>query len=153
MNAEDATAAQGELSTWASDCRRNFQELIQMLGAPAQQVATDLFTVVPYLQAYLSELPLSEFERDDWATLHSDLATVLAEYMIRKHGAAWVVRDAPRAPRGFRFALQVDRPLTGDGVVDPFEVVAQEFKTPPIEVIRMLAAAELTASVTRNYDQ
>jgi hypothetical protein len=151
MSAEDAAAAQAELSTWASDCRRNFQELIQMLGAPAQQVAADPFTIVPYLQSYLSELPLSQFERDDWVTLHSDLATILAEYMISKHGARWVVRDAPRAPRGFRYVLQADRRLTGDGIVDPFEVVAQEFRTPPIEVIRMLAAAELTAGVTRDY--
>ncbi len=153
MSAEDAAAAQADLSTWASDCRRNFQEILQMLGAPADQVAADPFAVVPYLQVYLSELPLREFERDDWVSLHSDLATVLAEYMIRKHGGSWVVRDAPRAPRGFRYVIQVPRPLTGNGVVDPFEVVAQEFKTPPLEVIRMLAAAELTAGVTRNYDQ
>lgn len=153
MSAEDAAAARADLSTWASDCRRNFQELIQVLGAPAEQVAADPFTVVPYLQVYLSELPLREFERDDWVALHSDLATILAEYMIRKHGGGWVVRDAPRAPRGFRYVIQVSRPLSGDGVVDPFEVVAQEFKTPPVEVIRMLAAAELTAGVTRNYDE
>jgi hypothetical protein len=147
VSAEDPA----DVATWASDCRRNFQGLLDMLGVSSQQVAADPFTVVPYLQAYLSELPLSQFERDDWVALHSDLATILAEYMIAKHGAQWVVRDAPRSPRGYRYVLQVNGPLTGDGIVDPFEVVAQEFRTPPIEVIRMLAAAELTAGVTRDY--
>ncbi|MFC5924257.1 hypothetical protein [Micromonospora vulcania] len=145
--------ARDELPTWASESHQNFEEFAKELNAPAQALAGDPFALVPYLQAYLSELPLSQFEQDDWVTLHTDLASFLAEFMIRNHAASWVVREAPNSPRGFRYVLAVDQPVAGAGVVDPFEVVATEIRALPIEVTRMIANAELTAGVTRRYDQ
>ncbi|MEU8424475.1 hypothetical protein AB0C15_26750 [Micromonospora sp. NPDC048835] len=153
MSNNGMAQAQDELPTWASDSHQNFEEFAQETNAPVQALSGDPIALVPYVQVYLSGLPLAEFTQDDWVTLHTDLASFLAELMIRNHAASWVVREAPSSPRGFRYVLAVDRPLAGSGVVDPFEVVASEFRSPPIEVARMIATAELTAGVTRRYDQ
>ncbi len=145
--------AHDELPTWAGDSHQSFQEFAKETNAPAEALTGDPIALVPYLRAYLSELPLNEFTQDDWVTLHTDLASFLAEFMITNHAASWAVREAPNSPRGFRYVLAVDRPVAGSGVVDPFEVVASELRSPPIEVARMIATAELTAGVTRRYDQ
>lgn len=150
MSDQDIARARAGLPGWASQSHRNFEALVEVLNAPAQRSAEDPLTLLPYLQRYVSELPLDEFEERDWVTLHTDLASFVAEVMVRKHAAAWVVREAPGTPRGFRYVLEVRNP-SGTGVVDPFEVVAAELRSRPIEIIRMVASAELTAGATRRY--
>ncbi|GGM21475.1 hypothetical protein ACFFX1_00545 [Dactylosporangium sucinum] len=145
---ENAAQAREDLPVWASESHQNFEALVRGLDAPAQAVAADPFVLVPYLQAYVSGLPLSEFQQDDWVTLHTDLGSFVAEYMIVKHGARWAIRDAPRSPRGFRYVIE-----TASGFVDPFAVVATEFRALPIEITRMIASAELTTGVIRQRDE
>ncbi|GAB3960176.1 hypothetical protein GCM10027614_81350 [Micromonospora vulcania] len=123
MSGNGLAEARDELPTWASESHQNFEEFAKELNAPAQALAGDPFALVPYLQAYLSELPLSQFEQDDWVTLHTDLASFLAEFMIRNHAASWVVREAPNSPgfpvrargRPARGRRRCRRPLRGCG--------------------------------------
>ena len=147
MSEEDIARARAGLPEWARQSHRNFEALVRVLNAPAEQSAEDPLTLLPYLQRYVSMLPLDQFEQSDWVTLHSDLASFVAEVMVKKHRGQWAVREAPNAPRGFRYVIEV-----GGGMVDPFEVVAHELRARPIEVTRMIASAELTAGVTRPYD-
>ncbi|MCX5376728.1 hypothetical protein [Streptomyces sp. NBC_00091] len=105
-------------------------------------------TLIPALQHYVDRLPLEEFEQSDWVTLHADLVSYLAEFLIRRYGASWEVADDPDGPVGYQYVIEA----TGfDGVVrrvDPFAVVAGEFQELPVEVVRMLATAEYALGLT-----
>ena len=109
-------------------------------------------SLIPALQGYVSRAPLSEFEQSDWITLHSDLMSYVADYLIQKHGAQWKVADDPSVPRGYRYVIEA----TGrDGVtrrIDPADVVRMEFSNLPIEIPRMLASAELTLRLAAQFD-
>ncbi|MFE7890606.1 hypothetical protein [Streptomyces sp. NPDC057412] len=118
--------------------------MADMLGVSADVYTRDPLSLIPALQNYVSRAPLDEFEQSDWITLHADLMSYVADYLIQKHGASWSVADDSTAPRGYRFVIEA----TGrDGQirrVDPFEVASREISSPPIDITRMLAAAELT---------
>ncbi|MFE2850399.1 hypothetical protein ACFXJO_04610 [Streptomyces lavendulae] len=119
-----------------------------MLGVPAEIYEGDPLTLIPALQAYVERLPFSEFEQSDWATIHMDLTSYLADVLIRRHGAAWKIEDDPTSPVGYRYVIEA-KGL--DGIarrVDPTDVVAIEFHEQPVTIIRMLANAEYTLRLT-----
>jgi hypothetical protein len=141
-------AARAGLHDWAAGLRDNFDSVIELVGAPAGEADRDPVSALPYLQTYLDELPLAEFETDDWVTLHTDLVSFLARAMTVQRNASWQVRKAPGAPRGYRYVLRATDAHGAAHDVDPFEVVAQEFRRRPIEVARMLASTELSLGAT-----
>ncbi|MBV6702330.1 hypothetical protein [Kitasatospora aureofaciens] len=137
-------ASEPDLQGWIEEGRRNIVDVADMLGVAPEIYTRDPMSLIPALQAYVSRAPLNEFEQSDWITLHSDLMSYVADYLIQKHGAQWKVADDPSVPRGYRYVIEA----TGrDGVtrrIDPADVVRTEFSNLPIEIPRMLASAELT---------
>jgi hypothetical protein len=119
-----------------------------MLGVPPEIYTSDPMSVIPALDDYVSRAPLDEFEESDWITLHLDLASYVADFLIQKYGARWTVVDGPAGTAGFRYVIEA----TGlDGQtrrVDPIDVVSKEFTNRPIEIVRMLASAELTLNLS-----
>ncbi|MEV0568659.1 hypothetical protein ACQEVZ_19805 [Dactylosporangium sp. CA-152071] len=136
-----------DLEDWAAGSRKNFAAVAELVGAPADEAERDPVSVVPLLQVYVNRLPLTEFQTDDWVTLHADLVSFVARVMAARLGAAWEVRPAPNAPRGYRYVLSATDAQGAVHVVDPFQVVAMEFRQPRIEIARMLATAELNLGV------
>jgi len=132
------------LAEFAQEISGNFESVADVVGAPVAVAERDPLSVLPFLQAYVSEMPLDEFEEEDWATLHADLVSFLVKVMSVKYGATWAVRESPNSPRGYRYVLRATDARGATHEVDPFEVVAQEFQRRPIEVARMLAATELS---------
>ncbi|MFH8340275.1 hypothetical protein [Streptomyces sp. AM6-12] len=68
--------------------------------------------------------PTSRFEESDWVTLHLDLASCVAEFLIRKYGAHWTVVSDPTGPVGFRYAIEANGIDGQTRRVDPIDVVA-----------------------------
>ncbi|MFK0254791.1 hypothetical protein [Streptomyces sp. NPDC090445] len=145
-------ASEPDLQGWIEEGHRNIVDVADMLGVSPEIYTRDPMSLIPALQAYVSSAPLNEFEQSDWITLHSDLMSYVADYLIQKHGAQWKVADDPSAPRGYRYVIEA----TGrDGVtrrIDPADVVRTEFSNLPIEIPRMLASAELTLRLAAQLD-
>ncbi|MGW5213820.1 hypothetical protein ACWEQO_22120 [Streptomyces sp. NPDC004051] len=133
-----------ELDRWIEEGRRAILDIAEMLGVSADAYTADPARLIPYLQNYVSRLPLREFEQPDWMTLHGDLLSYVADFLIRVHGARWIVVEDQSMPHGFRYVIEATGREGGVHRVDPADVVANELKNPPIEVARMLASAELT---------
>ncbi|WP_055493839.1 hypothetical protein [Streptomyces sp. TP-A0356] len=145
-------ANEPDLQGWSEERRRNAIDIADMLGVPLDVYTSDPMSVIPALDDYVSRAPLSEFEESDWVTLHLDLASYVADFLIQKYDAHWTVVDDPTGPVGFRYVIEA----TGlDGQtrrVDPIDVVAKEFSNRPIEIVRMLASAELTLKLSPQAD-
>jgi hypothetical protein len=139
-----ATVSASDLQGWIEGERRNIIGMADMLGVPSDVYTRDPMSLIPALQDYVSRAPLDEFEQSDWITLHADLMSYVADYLIQKHGASWSVADDPGAPRGYRFVIEATGRDGQTRRVDPFDVVSKEFGSLPIEITRMLASAELT---------
>lgn len=133
-----------DVSVWAEEGRRVVSAVAGMLGLPKEVYARDPQQLISRLQGYVSELPLHAFERSDWVTLHTDLLFYVADFLVHKHGAQWVVVDDPRAPRGYRYVVQATGKDGQMRAVDPADVVMSEFSNQRIDITRMLASAELT---------
>ncbi|MFD7629173.1 hypothetical protein ACFV7Q_24605 [Streptomyces sp. NPDC059851] len=145
-------ASEPDLQGWVEEGRRNIVDVADMLGVAPETYTRDPMGLVPALQAYVSGAPLGEFEQSDWITLHGDLMSYVADYLVQKYGARWQVADDPGVPRGYRYVIEA----TGrDGVtrrIDPADVVRKEFSSLPIEIPRMLAGAELTLGLAAQFD-
>ncbi|MFH9437297.1 hypothetical protein [Streptomyces rochei] len=139
-----AAVSASDLQEWVEGERRNIIGMADVLGVSSDTYARDPLSLVPALQDYVSRAPLDEFEQSDWITLHADLMSYVADYLIQKHGASWREVDDPAAPRGYRFVIEATGRDGQTRRVDPFEVVGKEFGNLPIDVTRMLAGAELT---------
>jgi hypothetical protein len=144
MEPNPVEGARAGLAGFAEELSGNFESVAKVVGAPVAAAERDPVSMLPFLQVYVSELPLDEFEQEDWATLHADLVSFLAKAMSVKYGATWVVRESPTSPRGYRYVLRATDARGAAHEVDPFEVVAQEFQRRPIDVARMLATTELS---------
>jgi hypothetical protein len=143
-DANTIEAATAGLPAWANEMQENFDSVVDIVNAPADEAAHDPASVLPYLQVYVAQLPLADFESQDSVTLHTDLASFVAQVMIVQRGARWTVRPAPSAPRGYRYVLSTS---TADGAehdADPFDIIARELRNRPIEIARILATTELT---------
>jgi hypothetical protein len=145
----DPNAARAGLADFAQEMARNFESVAKVVDAPLAEADRDPLSVLPYLQVYISQMPLDEFETEDWATLHADVVSFLAKVMTVRYGATWQIRDAPDSPRGYRYVLRATDARGASHEVDPFEVVAQEFQRRPIDVARMLASTELSLGAAR----
>ncbi|MFD9337780.1 hypothetical protein ACFWBF_25780 [Streptomyces sp. NPDC060028] len=139
-----AKASEPDLQEWIEEGHQNIVEVADMLGVTPEIYSRDPMSLIPVLQDYVSRAPLSEFEQSDWLTLHSDLMSYVADYLIQKHGAQWCVADDPNAPRGYRFVIEATGRDGHSRRIDPADVVMKEFSSLPIEITRMLASAELT---------
>ncbi|EFL16738.1 hypothetical protein [Streptomyces sp. C] len=126
---------------WHDDSHKNACGIADMLGVPPETYEADPTTLILALQDYVHSAPLDEFEESDWITLHCDLASYLADVMIRRHGAAWHVADDPDTPRGYRYVLEAHGQNGSTHRLDPFAVVAAQFREPPIDIVGMLSTA------------
>ncbi|MFK4222164.1 hypothetical protein [Streptomyces sp. NPDC019890] len=138
-----------ELQHWSEGGHSNALAIADMLGVPRDAYSSDPLNLIATLQNYVSRLPLTDFEQSDWATLHSDLTSYLADVLVHRHGATWVVADDAAAPRGYRYVIEATGLDQSLHRVDPADVVMVEFRNLPIEVTRMIANAELSLGVTR----
>ncbi|MDB1090320.1 hypothetical protein PJ985_22475 [Streptomyces sp. ACA25] len=149
MQGQDPGAGRAALNEWSEKSQQNAAGIADMLGVPQEAYAADPLSLLAALQNYVSSLPLNEFEQSDWYTLHSDLASCLADILIRRRGAEWnVVQDSTTA-RGYRYVLQARGQDGSTHRVDPYDVVMEEFQNLPIEITRMIGNAEVTLGVTR----
>ncbi|GAA0924414.1 hypothetical protein GCM10009549_45020 [Streptomyces thermoalcalitolerans] len=137
---------------WAEDRHRNAIEVAGMLGIPPEVYTRDPMTVIPALDDYASRAPLNEFEESDWITLHLDLVSFLADFLTQKYDARWILEDDPEGPVGHRYVIEA----TGfDGQthrIDPVDIVRMEFSSPPIEIARLLATAELNLGLASHIN-
>ncbi|AZQ75692.1 hypothetical protein EKH77_20830 [Streptomyces luteoverticillatus] len=123
-----------------------------MLGAAPDAYSRDPLNLLVALQNYVDSLPLGEFEQSDWITLHTDLTSYLADVLVHRCEGVWRVAHDSTAPQGFRYVIEATG-LDGElHQVEPYAVVMEEFRHPPIEVTRMIANAEVTLHVTRLLD-
>ncbi|RSS51081.1 hypothetical protein EF912_21170 [Streptomyces sp. WAC07061] len=133
-----------DVQEWHDGNHKNACGIADMLGVPAEAYAADPTTLVLPLQDYVHSAPLDEFEQADWITLHCDLVAYLADVMIRCHGAAWRTADAPDTPRGYRYVLEAPGrhgSTHSAHRIDPFAVVAAEFREPSVNIVGMLSTA------------
>ncbi|MGX1668553.1 hypothetical protein [Streptomyces sp. NPDC055400] len=137
-----------DLERWIEEGRRTILDIADMLGVPSSAYTSDPLNLVPALQNYVSRLPLSQFEQSDWVTLHSDLMSYVADFLVRRHGAHWLVVDDSTTPRGYRYVIEAEGRDGETRRIDPADVVLAEFDNMPIEITRMLASAELTLRLT-----
>jgi len=115
-----------------------------MLGVSPEVYTCDPMSLIPALQNYVSRAPLGEFEQSDWITLHSDLMSYVADYLIQKHGARWNIAQDSTTPRGYRYVIEATGRDGQTRRIDPADVVMKEFSSLPVDITRMLASAELT---------
>lgn len=141
-------AREPDLQGWIDEGRRNIIDVADMLGVPPDVYTRDPMSLIPALQDYVSRAPLDEFEQSDWITLHADLMSYVADYLIQKRGARWSISGDPTAPRGYRFVIEATGRDGQTRRVDPADVVRKEFSSLPIEITRMLASAELTLGLS-----
>lgn len=146
-------ASEPDLQQWTEEGRLNIIDVADMLGVPPDVYTRDPMSLIPALQDYVSRAPLDEFEQSDWITLHADLTSYVADFLIQKYGARWAVADDPTVPRGHRYVIEATGRDGQTHQVDPTEVVRMEFASPPIEIVRMLATAELTLRLTSEADE
>ncbi|MDF9814786.1 hypothetical protein [Streptomyces sp. SPB162] len=138
---------------WGEASRLNALEIANMLGVSLEAYNSDPIALVPALQNYVSRLPLDQFETSDWVTLHSDLTACLADILTRRHDVTWQAVGTPGGPGGIRYVVEAQG-LDGNIYrMDPADVVHKEFSQLPIEIIRMLAGAELTLRLTRRVPE
>lgn len=137
-------ASEPDLQEWIEEGRRNIIDVADMLGVPPEIYTRDPMSLIPALQNYVSRAPLGEFEQSDWITLHSDLMSYVADYLIQKHGARWDIAQDPTTPRGYRYVIEATGRDGQTRRIDPADVVMKEFSSLPIDITRMLASAELT---------
>ncbi|MBT1183457.1 hypothetical protein HET69_05410 [Streptomyces sp. CJ_13] len=123
--------------------RRNVVDVADMLGVPPEMYTHDPMSLIPALQEYVSRAPLNEFEQADWVTLHSDLMSYVADYLVQKHGARWTVAEDPAVPRGYRFVIEATGRDEQIRRIDPIDVVMKEFSSLPVDITRMLVTVEL----------
>nr|WP_236070955.1 hypothetical protein [Streptomyces polyasparticus] len=119
-----------------------------MLSVPESTYTSNPLSLLPALQNYVSRLPLNQFEQSDWAALHMDLTSYLADALIHLHGVRWVVAEDPSSPRGYRYVIETANSEASAKRVDPADVVMVEFRNLPIEVVRMMASAELSLGLS-----
>ena len=149
MSGKSADDARAGLTEWADDAQAVAADLADMLGIEAADYAADPLAALGGWQDHVSRLPFDEFEDEDWQTLHSDLASYLADVLTRRADAVWQVVDDPGTPRGFRYLLFARSPDGRILSVDPHDIVLTELQNPPIEIIRMIAGAETALGISR----
>jgi hypothetical protein len=143
-----ASAPDPNLERWIEEGRRTIIDIADMLGVLPDAYTRDPLNLIPALQNYVSRLPLGQFEQSDWVTLHSDLLSYVADFLIQRHGARWDVVDDSTTPRGYRYVIEAQGHDGEIRRIDPADVVMTEFDNLPIEITRMLASAELTLHLT-----
>ncbi|MEU1179351.1 hypothetical protein ABZ464_17170 [Streptomyces sp. NPDC005820] len=137
----------------AEEGRRAMIDVADMLGVPPDVYTRDPLSLIPALQDWVSRAPLDEFEQSDWITLHADLVCYLADILIQRFGARWAVEHDSASPRGYRYVIEA---IGRDGQtrqIDPAEIVRMEFAALPIEIVRMLATAELNLGLASQLAQ
>ncbi|WP_082772020.1 hypothetical protein [Actinoplanes sp. TFC3] len=137
-------AARETLATWSEEHRNNYDSVVEVTHAPFGDAERDPATVIPYLQQYVDELPLDEFEDEDWFTLHNDLVSFVARLQAVRRNAIWQIREDTNAPRGYRYVLVAADAQDTVHFVDPYDVVALEFQQDQIDVVRLAATIEAT---------
>lgn len=139
------------LAEWIADHRDNYDAVVEVTGAPFGDAERDPMTVIPYLQRYLDQMPLDEFEKSDWITLQNDCVSFLARFMAVSRGATWAARPTPDTPYGYRYVLVTTDAQGVVHFVDPYLVVALEFQDPDeIDVVHMIATVEATLESPAN---
>ncbi|OYO00932.1 hypothetical protein [Enemella evansiae] len=133
-----------ELEEWADQCRAHVRDMAEDWGV-GERYASDSRALVPAMQEYVNEFDWDSADGDAYVELHTDLASYLAEHLIRTFRATWVEGEDDRGPVYAVTAL--------GHTVDPFDVAYQEIVHRPVDVTRMLAAGERGLEVTADADE
>jgi hypothetical protein len=145
MTDDRMAQARAGVQAWWSRSERLLADLAEALGAPVDECRREPSVLLPYLQAYVSRLPLEAL--DDG--LLAQLAAYVARWMIVSFGGDWRVVEVPGTRRELRYVVEVTNPLGERRWVDPFAVAVHELRHPPVEVARMLANAEAVTGMAR----
>ena len=138
-----------DLDAWERQRQEALASFMDALEVGDLDVDADPLAFLPYLNRFVADQDYDEFDEDDWRYLHTVLAAYIADVLIRKYGAHWRLRQDSRGPNYMLVATGYDG---HEYEVSPMDVVYDDFKELPPVVTRMLATAELTAHVTRRYD-
>ncbi|WP_236239950.1 hypothetical protein [Streptomyces sp. CC228A] len=141
-----------DLQEWGREAHLNVLNLASMLGVEPDRYTSDPLVLMPGLQNYTDRLPLGEFEQSDWITLHTDLTAYLGDVLALRHGAAWIKVVDRQSPTGYRFFVQAEGLDGAVHMVEPFDVVMEEFQNLPIEIARMIANAEAVLRVSPSFN-
>ncbi|OKJ00563.1 hypothetical protein AMK18_18155 [Streptomyces sp. CB01249] len=150
---EKGEATNPDLKRWTEEGRLTIIDVADMLGVPPEIYTSDPLNLAPALQNHTSRLPFHEFEQSDWITLQTDLMAYVADFLIQRHGAKWAAVPDSTTPRGYRYAIEATGRDGRTRTADPTEIVREELKNSPIDIIRMLASAELTLHLTRQVNE
>lgn len=77
----------------------------------------------------------------------------VADFLIQHPGAKWAAVADSTTPRGYRYAIEATGRDGRTRTANPTEIVREELKNSPIDIIRMLASAELTLHLTRQVNE
>ncbi|MFF4713079.1 hypothetical protein ACFY2V_16985 [Streptomyces eurythermus] len=145
-------ASRPNIQEWAEQTHQTILGVADMLGVPHETYTHDPRSLVPALQDWIYRAPLDEFGHPDWLALHEDLLCYLADFLIQRHGAHWQVEDDSAAARGYRYVIEATGVDGRTRRLDPAGIVRKELASLPIEIVRMLAAAELGLHLTSQPD-
>jgi hypothetical protein len=138
-----------DLESWERGRQEALAGLIEALEVGELDLDADPLALLPHLNRLVADQDYDGLDQDDWLYLHSILAAFIADVLIRKHGARWRLRHDARGPNYMLVTCGYDG---GEYEVSPMDVVYHGLQDLPPVVTRMLATAELTAHVTRRYD-
>lgn len=142
-------ASRPDIQEWAEQAHRATVDVADMLGVPPEAYARDPMSLIPALQGWVSRAPLDEFGHPDWLALHEDLLCYLSDFLIRRHGARWRVERDSATSSGYRYVIEATGADGRTRRLDPDRIVRRELAALPIDIVRMLATAELELRLTR----
>ncbi|CAL9280195.1 hypothetical protein SUDANB180_07348 [Streptomyces sp. enrichment culture] len=142
-------ASRPDIQEWAEQVHRTTLDVADMLGVSPEACARDPMSLIPALQGWVSRAPLDEFGHPDWLALHEDLLCCLSDFLIRRHGARWQAQRDSVTSSGYRYVIEATGVDGRTRRLDPDGIVRRELAALPIDVVRMLATAELELRLTR----
>lgn len=139
-----------DIDSWERQRQEALASLMEALDADDVDLDDDPLAFAAHLDYFLLNQDYDELENDDWIWLQAALASYLAEVLIRKYGAYWRLIHDSRGPNYMLVARGIDGQ---EHEVSPSDVVHLELRQRPPNMLRIVANAELAASLTPTYDE
>ena len=159
MTSDRITEALSGLAALAAEYDEVFADLVESLGANAADCERDPAQLLPYMEEFAADVSAvddmtgDDMTDDERVFLTNQFVAYLAKFLIVRHGASWDVIVDDAVPTGFRHVLRLTDVDGASQWADPFRLAIYEFQHLPIEVTRLLAAAQMAAGIfTANAD-
>ncbi|MCC9309330.1 hypothetical protein LN042_19965 [Kitasatospora sp. RB6PN24] len=127
---------------WAATMTREARELMEMWHGDPDLLDTDPAQALVWLDDQLSEIDTRDFTEDEIRPAMAGVMSLLAETIIKLHGARWETQ--PEAPAADRHVLVGGR-LKGPVRLGP--LVMRAFQKPHVSAVEMLNEAELEGRI------